>query len=53
MRLTCIFRNNLLHVWFTTYDFFSELNAYLYQQKPLAAGTLLVLGINAAKEREN
>ena len=47
--LVCIFRNNLLNISISTYDFFL-LYAYLYDLKPLAPSMLLVPGINTARE---
>ena len=46
----CIFRNNLLNIRTTTYDFL-YLCAYSYDLKHLAADMMLGFGINAVTER--
>ena len=50
--LICIFRNNLLNIWTTTYDF-SLLYAYLYDLKPVAVRMFLGRDLNVAKQRAN
>ena len=46
------FREQLLNVWHTTYNFL-RLYAYLYDLKPTTARMLLGPEINAARERAN